>query len=65
MTSQLWDESIVFAVALFIGYALHPVINSILIHIVGSILNRMDSFNEKINEYRRNGRKHKDSNKDK
>jgi len=60
MTSQLWDESIVFATALFIGYALHPVINSIIVHIAGTILRGMDDVNSKIKDYRRSGRKHND-----
>ena len=48
MTLDLWDESIVFAIALFIGYALHPVINSIIVYLVSTILNGMNKVNKNI-----------------
>jgi len=48
MTLDLWDESIVFATALFIGYALHPVINSIIVYLVSTILNGMNKVNKNI-----------------
>jgi len=61
----LIDESIVFVIAICIGYALHPLINSMILLLANAIMRQMWRFNSLLNKLKEDGLQHRISNKDK